>query len=55
MFVINLGVPAKPSMAQYTQEEDGIMVKWKNGADGGSPILGYVIEGLGGTGRCYYK
>lgn len=45
-----IGVPGAPKMAQYSEEEDGILVKWEKGTDGDSSIQGYVIEGLGGSG-----
>ena len=43
---IFLGVPAKPEKAEYSNEENGVIVKWSVDSSNANPVLGYVIEGL---------
>ena len=43
---IFVGVPAKPEKAEYSNEENGVIVKWSVDSSNANPVLGYVIEGL---------
>ena len=43
---IFVGVPAKPEKAEYSNEENGVVVKWSVDSSNANPVLGYVIEGL---------
>lgn len=42
----NTGVPKKPDEAEYSIEENGVMVKWTPSSQDPNPVMGYVIEGL---------
>ena len=40
------GVPSPPRKAEYTEEEDGVMMVWKEGSSGDADVIGFVIEGF---------
>lgn len=39
-------MPKKPDEAEYSIEENGVMVKWTPSSQDPNPVMGYVIEGL---------
>ena len=39
-------MPSKPEKAEYSNEENGVIVKWSVDSSNANPVLGYVIEGL---------
>ena len=39
------GAPSAPSQAEYSNNENGVVLKWTLKSTGASNVQGYVIEG----------